>query len=223
MTEVGLHSYLRRHTCKPLEEGIKLVFEHLFASEELIRDLLMEITITRDDLLRLSVCSAEELTDLRVDEILSLIGDDLATSLSTEEVPLAHIGCEVLRADLWIKSKSHHHRSCDFSRSLDIRARTSRDVLRTEEYLLSHASTIEGRELVEVFRLRSVGTIFLWEEPRDTTSTTTREDRDLVHRISMGEHLPDDRMSDLVDRCEALLMLGHTERLLLIAHHDLFD
>ena len=175
MTEVGLHSYLRRHTCKPLEEGIKLVFEHLFASEELIRDLLVEVTIARDDLLRLSVCSEEELTNLRVDEILSLIGDDLATSLATEIVPFAHIRGEVLRADLWIKSKSHHHRPCNLSRSLDIRARTSRDVLRTEEYLLSHSSSIERCKLILELCLGDKHSIHIRDEPCHTERTTSRE------------------------------------------------
>ena len=41
--------------------------------------------------------------------------------------------------------------------------------------------------------------------------------------ISMGEHLPDESMSDFVYRSQPLLMFCHSQRFLLIAHHDFLD
>ena len=41
--------------------------------------------------------------------------------------------------------------------------------------------------------------------------------------ISMGEHLPDESMSDFVYRSQPLLMLCHSEGFLLVPHHDFLD
>lgn len=180
----------------------------------------MEISVRSDHLLRECIGIEEESSDLHIDEILCLIRDYLATSLSSEIVPFGHIGCEILGSDLRIESESHDHRSCDLGSSLDIRGGARRDIFRTEEYLLSHPSTIESCEFIEVLRLRCIRTILLWEEPCHSTCSASRKDRDLVDRISMGEHLPNEGMSDLMDSCEFFLMFGHSQRFFLIAHDD---
>ena len=116
----GLHRYFLRYPVYSFEECIEIILKHLFYREEMGRDLLMEILIPCDDRLRLSIRCEEESSHFRVDEVLSLIRYDLLASLSTEIVPFRHIWCEILRADLGIKSKSHDHSSRNLCRALDI-------------------------------------------------------------------------------------------------------
>jgi hypothetical protein len=72
MTE-QLHRHLLWDSCDSIEECIKLILQHLFSLQKLLCDLLVEIFIARDDLLRQSIGIEEESTDLGVDEVLGLI------------------------------------------------------------------------------------------------------------------------------------------------------
>lgn len=68
-----LHGDLLRDSFDSFEEGIELILKHLFDSEEVLSDLLMEIMIGRDNLLCFPVGIEEKFSDFLIDEILGLI------------------------------------------------------------------------------------------------------------------------------------------------------
>ena len=86
---------------------------HLFYFEQILCDFLMEIFVRFDDLLSESVGILEESSDLLIDELASVVGHIFASSLS-------RVWSIVLSSEIRVKSVSHHHRSRDLRRSLDI-------------------------------------------------------------------------------------------------------
>ena len=113
------------------------------------------------------------------------------------------------------------HAAHDARRMLNVLRSARRDLLQDD--LFGDASAHRDLELVHEFRARRVGAILLGQHQRVAARPAARNDRDLVHGISVRQEHADERMTALVIRRQFLLLVRHDLRAALRPRHDALD
>ena len=100
-----------------------------------------------------------------------------------------------------------HHRAGDCGRLLDVVGRAGGRVV--EDELLGRATAEHVGQLVEHLRTRRRVLVLVRQDHRVAERATTRQDRDLVHRVGVRQRRGDERVATLVVGSDLLLVLAH--------------
>lgn len=219
----GLNHGFCRQTLDVLEIRVEFFPKHFFFFQKRDRDLFVQFAVGFDDSSGLGISVFENLADFLVDFLLRFFGDDLSRSFGSEVVSSDLFGGEILRSEFGVESVTHDHGAGDFGRAFNVARRSGGNVFGPEKHLFGRTSSVVGGKFVEIFGLGNVGSVFFGQEPRHPPGTSAGNDGNLMHRIGVREHFPDDRVSDLVVCRNLFFEFGHPHRLFRIAHDDLFD
>ena len=110
------------------------------------------------------------------------------------------------------------HVTSNASGTLKVIARASGHLI--HEHLFSDTTTKQHADLVQHEFFVVAVTIFFGQAHGHTQSTATRNDGDLVHRITLGQELANQSVARLVVRRVAALFFRHDHALALWAHQD---
>ncbi len=168
-----------------------------------------------EDLLGAAVRLAHDALHLNVDPARGLLGVVLVVSIVAAQEHLMLRLAEHLRAELLAHAQARDHLARHLGRALQVVRGARGDVVAHE--FLGGAAAQEHGELVEHLVLGLEEVVLGRQLQRVAQSLTARDDRDLVHRIGMLQHVPHERMAALVVGDRAALCLGHHAGLLLRA------
>ena len=113
------------------------------------------------------------------------------------------------------------HIACNFRRPLDVIGRPGGDPVQAEDQLFGQPAAEQRADLRIQILLGVAVAIVLWQEHGDAQGAPSRDDRDLVHRVVLGDRQTDDGMTCLVIGGEFLVLIRHDHGFALSAHHDL--
>ena len=186
---------------------VGLLEQHLLLGGE------VELVATlQQDLLGAVVGLAHDALNLLVDAARRLLGVVLVVGVVAAQEHLMLGLAKDLHAERLAHAEARYHLAGHLGGSLEVVGGAARHVVAHE--LLGNAAAQEDGELVEQLVL-GLEVVVLGRQLHGVAERlATRDDRDLVHRVGVLEHVPHERMAALVVGDGGALRLGHHAGLL---------
>ena len=177
------------------------------------------VAVVLEQLARDRVLLVDDLADLAVDLAHRLLGHVLVRRDRAAEEDLALVLAVDHRAEHVGHAVARDHVARHLRRALEVVRGAGGHLV--HEHLLGDAAAEQHRDDVQhVVAVHAVAVV-LRQLHRHAQRAAARDDRDLVHRVGLGQQPRDDRVARLVVRGVAPLFLGHHDRAPLGAHDDL--
>ena len=198
-----------------------LVALHGLDLHQPVGELVELAAVLGEDVQRDVVRFVDQLAHLLIDlegHCVGVVGR--RTPVATQEhLPLLH--AQRARADRVAHAVLGDHLARDLGGALDVVGRPGGDVARHD--LLRDPTTHEHRELVAHLLARHQELVLLGQRERVAERTPTRDHRDLVNLVGVGQHVRDHGVPALVIGDQLALLLVHDPRLALGSRHDPVD
>src|SRR5579863_2377719 len=212
---LGRLRHLARHDVLEL-----LLIDRLVLNEG-IRHRMQLVESAGQDLPGALEVALDDAAHFFVDRMRSAIRHLLVLSDAAAKEDLARLLRVRQGSELVGQAPLRDHVARELRGTLDIVRRPGRDGFAPEYELLGDAAAEQCGDRTLQAPLRQAVAILLGQELRDAERAAARDDRDLVHRIVLGDGHADDGVTRLVIGGHALFLLAHDHRAPLRAHHDL--
>ena len=214
-------SFSRNSSQLVVEQRLELVLVDRLALDEHAGHQVELRAPLGQDRARLLVRLVDEPRDLLVD----LVGDlGRVVRVRREVPPEEHLVvglAERLRAELLAHAEARDHLLGELGGPLDVVAGTGGDV--ADRDLLGDTAAEDHGEVVEHLAAWCRGTCPPRAGQRVAERAAARDDRDLVDRVGVGQHVADERVTGLVVRDDLLLLVGDQAALALRTGDDAVD
>ena len=174
-----------------------------------------------EDGLRALVGGGEQGVDLRIDQLVDLLGEAgvlLAEALAQEDLVF---GAQEHRAELVAHAVLSDHAAGDLGGLLDVAGRAGGDVAKDDG--LGHASAHGAGHLGLHARGGHVAELLLGQIHGGAAGLGAGDGGDLMHLVALGDVVGDDGVAALVIGHQLAIQLGHALGALLRAGHDAGD